>query len=108
MERFGEKLINSSDIFEEKDGLYIFQDSSTFDILTQEFQFAPSKEIEETVTEISRRELAAIAPIFAIIIALGFAPQVALNVINPAVEQVQTYVGVTDPEVAVVIEGSGS
>jgi len=33
--------------FEEKDGLYIFQDSSTFDILTQEFQFAPSKEIED-------------------------------------------------------------
>jgi NADH-quinone oxidoreductase subunit M len=68
----------------------------------------PSKEVEETVTEISRRELVAIAPILAIIIALGFVPQVALNVINPAVEQVQTYVGVTDPEAAVVIEGSGS
>ncbi len=68
----------------------------------------PSKEVEETVTEISRRELVAIAPILAIIIALGFVPQVALNVINPAVEQVQTYVGVTDPESAVVIEGSGS
>ena len=68
----------------------------------------PSKEVEEKVTEISRRELVAIAPILAIIIALGFVPQVALNVINPAVEQVQTYVGVTDPESAVVIEGSGS
>ena len=68
----------------------------------------PSKEVEETVTEISRRELVAIAPALAIIIALGFVPQVALNVINPAVDQVQTYVGVTDPESAVVIEGSGS
>jgi NADH-quinone oxidoreductase subunit M len=68
----------------------------------------PSKEVEETVTEISRRELVAVAPLIAILIALGFVPQVALNVINPAVEQVQTYVGVTDPEVAVVIEGSGS
>jgi NADH-quinone oxidoreductase subunit M len=68
----------------------------------------PSKEVEETVTEISRRELVAVAPILAIIIALGFVPQVALNVINPAVEQVQTYVGVTDPQAAVVIEGSGS
>jgi NADH-quinone oxidoreductase subunit M len=68
----------------------------------------PSKEVEETVTEISRRELVAIAPVLAIIIALGFVPQVALNVINPAVDQVQTYVGVTDPESAVVIEGSGS
>lgn len=68
----------------------------------------PSKEVEETVTEISHRELVAIAPILAIIIALGFVPQVALNVINPAVEQVQTYVGVTDPQAAVTIEGSGS
>jgi NADH-quinone oxidoreductase subunit M len=68
----------------------------------------PSKEIEETVTEISRRELIAVAPILAIIIALGFVPQVALDVINPAVEQVQTYVGVTDPQAVVEIEGSGS
>ena len=68
----------------------------------------PSKEVEDTVTEISRRELVAVAPVLAIIIALGFVPQVALNAINPAVEQVQTYVGVTDPESAVVMEGSGS
>jgi NADH-quinone oxidoreductase subunit M len=68
----------------------------------------PSKEVEETVTEISRRELIAVAPILAIIIALGFVPQVALNVINPAVEQVQTYVGVTDPQAVVEIGGSGS
>ena len=68
----------------------------------------PSKEVEETVNEISKRELVAVVPLLAIIIALGFVPQVALNVINPAVEQVQTYVGVTDPEAAVTIEGSGS
>ena len=68
----------------------------------------PSKEVEETVTEISRRELVAVAPLIAIMIVLGFAPQVAINVINPAVEQVQTYVGVTDPEAAVTIEGNGS
>ena len=68
----------------------------------------PSKEVEETVTEISKRELIAVAPLLAIMIVLGFVPQVALNVINPAVEQVQKYVGVTDPEASVVIEGSGS
>ncbi len=33
--------------FEEKDGMYIFEDSTTFDILTQEFQFKPSKEVED-------------------------------------------------------------
>lgn len=32
--------------YEEKDGLYIFEDSTTFDILTQEFRFKPSKESE--------------------------------------------------------------
>jgi NADH-quinone oxidoreductase subunit M len=68
----------------------------------------PSKEVAETVTEISKRELIAVAPLLAIMIVLGFVPQVALNVINPAVEQVQKYVGVTDPEASVVIEGSGS
>lgn len=32
--------------FEEKDGLYIFEDSATFDILTQEFKFPATKEKE--------------------------------------------------------------
>ena len=70
----------------------------------------PSAEVSSTVTEINRRELIAIVPIIAIILALGFFPQVALDVINPAVEQVQTYVGVSDPasEVPVLTEGSGS
>lgn len=68
----------------------------------------PSKEVEETVTEISKRELIAVVPLLAIMIALGFVPQVALNVINPAVEQVQMYVGITDPEAAVGMAGSGS
>ncbi|CAB4330020.1 unannotated protein [freshwater metagenome] len=68
----------------------------------------PSQEVEETVTEISKRELIAVVPLLAIMIALGFVPQVALNYINPAVEQVQTYVGFTDPEAVAVPEGSGS
>lgn len=33
--------------FTEKNGLYLFEDSSTFDILTQEFQFKPSPKVEE-------------------------------------------------------------
>ena len=33
--------------FEEKDGMYIFEDSSTFDIKTQEFQFQPTIEEED-------------------------------------------------------------
>jgi NADH-quinone oxidoreductase subunit M len=68
----------------------------------------PSQEVEETVTEISRRELVAVVPLLAIMIALGFVPQVVLNVINPEVKQVQMYVGFTDPESVVAPEGSGS
>ena len=33
--------------YEEKDGLYTFDDSTTFDVLTQEFQFKPTKEVED-------------------------------------------------------------
>lgn len=61
----------------------------------------PSAEVQETVKEISSRELAAVTPLIALIIALGFVPQVALNVINPAVEQVQEYVDVEDAPPAV-------
>ncbi|MDG1332912.1 MAG: hypothetical protein P8P74_11330 [Crocinitomicaceae bacterium] len=33
--------------YTEEDGLYTFQDSTTFDILTQEFQFKPSDKVED-------------------------------------------------------------
>ncbi len=33
--------------FTEKDGLYTFEDSTTFDVLTQEFQFKPSGKVED-------------------------------------------------------------
>ncbi len=72
----------------------------------------PSDEVVSTVREINKRELLAVSPIIALIIALGFFPQVALNVINPAVKQVQEFVGVEDPAPAVnveaIAEGSGS
>ena len=61
----------------------------------------PSNEVKETVKEISPRELVAVTPLIALIIALGFVPQVALNIINPAVEQVQKYVDVQDAPAAV-------
>jgi NADH-quinone oxidoreductase subunit M len=64
-----------------------------------------SQEVADTVTEISRRELVAIVPILAIIIALGFFPQVALHVINPAITQVQTYVGAADAVPTVLQDG---
>lgn len=33
--------------YEEKDGLYVFEDSTTFDILTQEFKFKPTEQVED-------------------------------------------------------------
>jgi NADH-quinone oxidoreductase subunit M len=55
-------------------------------------------EVERTVTDLGGRELAAVGALLSIIIALGFVPQVALNVINPAVDRTMQSVGMTDPE----------
>jgi NADH-quinone oxidoreductase subunit M len=55
------------------------------------------------MTDLRGREVAAIAPVIAVIIALGVVPQVALNIINPSVEQTMTVIGSTDP-VPVVAE----
>ena len=64
----------------------------------------PSDEVSATVSEISKRELLAVGPLLALIIALGVFPQVVLNIINPTVATAQQYVSVTDP----VTGGSGS
>jgi NADH-quinone oxidoreductase subunit M len=67
-------------------------------ILFQRTMTGPVAEGVEGMKEIRGREVAAIAPLLALIVALGFVPQVALNVINPAVERTLDQVGVTDPE----------
>jgi NADH-quinone oxidoreductase subunit M len=50
------------------------------------------------VTDLGGREVAALAPLVALIIGLGFYPKPLLDVIEPAVETTLTQVGVTDPE----------
>jgi NADH-quinone oxidoreductase subunit M len=57
----------------------------------------PSAEVAEKVSELTLREKIAIAPVIAIIIATGFAPQPLLNIINPAVDRVMASVNATDP-----------
>jgi NADH-quinone oxidoreductase subunit M len=57
----------------------------------------PSREVESAISEINFREKMAIAPVLAIIIALGFVPQVVLNVVIPAVERVMVQVEAKDP-----------
>lgn len=68
----------------------------------------PSQEVRETVNEISTRELVAVVPLIAVIIALGFFPQVALDIINPAIDQVQMYLGIEDVAPAIgEVTGAG-
>jgi NADH-quinone oxidoreductase subunit M len=42
-----------------------------------------------------------VAPVAAVVIVLGFYPKPALDVINPAVDQLMQYTGTTDPAPAV-------
>jgi NADH-quinone oxidoreductase subunit M len=64
----------------------------------------PVADSVSSFTDLRGREVAAVAPILAIIIAMGVAPQPVLNVINPAVERVMDQIGATDP-VPEVAEG---
>ena len=56
--------------------------------------------------DLGRREVAAVAPLVAVMLFLGFHPQPLLDVINPAVEDTMTYVGVTDDEPDVPAEAA--
>ncbi len=51
------------------------------------------------------REVAALAPVLAIIIALGVFPNAALDIINPSVDQTMSLIGSTDPAPAVAEAG---
>jgi NADH-quinone oxidoreductase subunit M len=56
--------------------------------------------------DLGRREVAVVAPLLAVIIALGFYPKPLLDVINPSIERTMEQVGATDvPPVVPVAEG---
>lgn len=57
----------------------------------------PNEEVRNKVGELTMREKIAITPVIAVILLLGFFPQVVLNVVNPTVERVMILVGATDP-----------
>ena len=64
----------------------------------------PTTPGNENLPDLNLREKVAIAPVIAVIIALGFYPSPLLNIINPASETVITQQGFTDP-VPTVSEG---
>jgi NADH-quinone oxidoreductase subunit M len=49
------------------------------------------------LADLNVREAWVVAPLIAVIIALGFFPQPLLDVINPAVDRTMQQVGVEDP-----------
>jgi NADH-quinone oxidoreductase subunit M len=55
--------------------------------------------------DLTGREVAAIAPLVALIVALGFAPQPLMKIINPTSEWVMQQVGATDPQATVAKAG---
>ncbi len=57
----------------------------------------PTTPGNENLTDLNLREKIAIAPVIAIIVALGFYPAPLLNVINPATAHVIAQLGFTDP-----------
>ena len=64
----------------------------------------PTTTGNENLPDLNKREIIAIAPIIALIVALGFYPKPALNVINPAAANTISKAGLSDPE-PIVKEG---
>lgn len=71
--------------------------------LYQRAMTGPVKDGCEHIRDLRPREIIAVAPLVILIIALGFFPQAALNVINPAVSRTMTEVGVSDPPPTVIV-----
>ncbi len=65
--------------------------------LYQRTMTGPIKDGCQDFPDLNGRESMSMAPVIAIIIALGFFPQVALNVINPAVDRTMSQVEQTNP-----------
>jgi NADH-quinone oxidoreductase subunit M len=57
----------------------------------------PTTPGNESLTDLNLREKIAIAPVIAVIIAMGFYPKPVLDLINPTAEKVVTTAGFTDP-----------
>ncbi|WP_315987126.1 NADH-quinone oxidoreductase subunit M [Actinomadura sp. HBU206391] len=66
----------------------------------------PTAEPVKGMKDLSHRELAALAPIIAIIVALGFYPKPVLDVINPSVKHTMSRVQMHDPTPSVAEKGA--
>jgi NADH-quinone oxidoreductase subunit M len=66
----------------------------------------PTAEAVKGMRDLSKRELIVVAPIIAIIVALGFYPKPVLDAINPSVKQTLIQVHHQDPKPTVAEKGS--
>jgi len=67
-------------------------------LMYQRTMTGPLRPDNASIRDLGRREVAALAPVAALILGLGFFPQPLLDAINPAVADTLEHVGVTDPE----------
>jgi NADH-quinone oxidoreductase subunit M len=67
-------------------------------IPVQKALHGPTTAGNENLQDLNRREIAAIAPVIALIVALGFYPKPALEIINPAAQVTITKAGYSDPQ----------
>ena len=67
-------------------------------IPVQKALHGPTTAGNENLPDLNRREIAAIAPVIALIVALGFYPKPALEIINPASQVTITKAGYSDPQ----------
>jgi len=67
-------------------------------IPVQKALHGPTTAGNENLTDLNKREIAAIAPVIALIVALGFYPKPALEIINPAAQVTITKAGYSDPQ----------
>ncbi len=67
-------------------------------IPVQKALHGPTTAGNENLTDLNKREIAAIAPVIALIVALGFYPKPALEIINPTAQVTITKAGYSDPQ----------
>jgi len=60
----------------------------------------------ETLPDLRPRELLVVAPLIALLIGLGIYPKIALDVINPAVDDTLSSINQSDPAPELTAEGS--
>ena len=77
-------------------------------LMYQRTMTGPARESTRHLPDLRPREIAALAPLIALIVVLGLYPQPVLDVLNPTVDSILEHVGVDDPEPTVASRPEGS